>query len=239
MSRYHYYDYDYESMAEKKEKAALKLKKYQKKHPDALPISIKGNKIANSFWGKAWCANLKNYADHDNRISRGRSYIKNGFVFDLKIKKGLISGVVCGSRNSLYQVQIHIDPLKDQHLVRQIGGNIGNLEELAAGKFPKALKEAFLTRGNGLFPDIEEIQFSCSCPDSAYMCKHISAVLYAVGAKLDIEPLLLFELRGVDTSTLIKKSVDDKLHALLENARTTKSKRIIEDDSVIDLFDLK
>lgn len=160
-------------------------------------------------------------------------------MFDLKIKKGLISGVVCGSSNSLYQVQIHIDPLKDQHLVRQIGGNIGNLEELAAGKFPKALKEAFLTRGNGLFPDIEEIQFSCSCPDSAYMCKHISAVLYAVGAKLDIEPLLLFELRGVDTSTLIKKSVDDKLHALLENARTTKSKRIIEDDSVIDLFDLK
>ncbi|NRR75664.1 hypothetical protein HRD57_09545 [Tetragenococcus halophilus] len=28
------------------------------------------------------------------------------------------------------------------------------------------------------------------------MCKHVSTILYAVGAKLDSEPLLLFELRG-------------------------------------------
>lgn len=230
--------YNYESMAEKKQKAARKLTTYQKKHPDAQPILITGTKIATSFWGKAWCDNLKNYADYDNRIDRGRSYIKNGFVFDLTIEKGIIQGVVCGSGSKLYQVDIEIDPIIDQRLVQQIGGHIESLEVLANGQFPKTLTEAFLTSENGLFPNLNEIDLSCNCPDWAHMCKHVSAILYAAGAKLDVNPLLLFELRGIDTKALIKKSVEEKMTALLENAQTAKSSRIIEDDAIIDLFDL-
>lgn len=236
MSRYGFYEY--ESMSEKKQKAARKLTTYQKKHPEAQPILITGTKIATSFWGKAWCDYLKNYADYDNRIDRGRSYIKNGFVFDLTIEKGSIQGVVCGSGSKLYQAAITIDPITDQRLVQQIGGYIESLEVLANGQFPKTLAEAFLTSENGLFPNLTEINLSCNCPDWAYMCKHISAVLYAVGAKLDLDPLLLFELRGIDTTALIKKSVEEKMTALLENARTAESSRIIEDDAIIDLFDL-
>ena len=236
MSRYGFYEY--ESMAEKKENAERKLTTYQRKHPDAQPILLTGTKIANSFWGKAWCDHLKHYADYDNRINRGRSYIKNGFVFDLTIEKGIIQGVVCGSSSKLYQVDIAIDPITDQRFVHQIGGHIESLEALANGQFPKTLAETFLTNENGLFPNINEINFSCNCPDSAHMCKHISAVLYAVGAKLDLKPLLLFELRGIDTKALIKKSVEEKMTTLLENAHTATSSRIIEDDAIIDLFDL-
>lgn len=236
MSRYGFYEY--ESMAEKKEKAARKLTTYQKKHPGAQPILIKGSKIATSFWGKAWCDHLKHYADYDNRIDRGRSYIKNGFVFDLTLEKGIIQGVVCGSGSKLYQVGIKIDPTTDQQLVQQIGGHIESLEALANGQFPKILAETFLTSKNGLFPNLNEINLSCNCPDWAHMCKHVSAVLYAVGAKLDLDPLLLFELRGIDTTSLIKKSVEEKMTTLLENAHTATSSRIIEDDAIIDLFDL-
>lgn len=236
MSRYGFYEY--ESMAEKKEKAERKLTTYQRKHPDAQPILLTGTKIANSFWGKAWCDHLKHYADYDNRINRGRSYIKNGFVFDLTIEKGIIQGVVCGSSSKLYQVDIAIDPITDQRFVHQIGGHIESLEALANGQFPKTLAETFLTNENGLFPNLNEINLSCNCPDRAHMCKHISAVLYAVGAKLDLDPLLLFELRGIDTTALIKKSVEEKMTTLLENAHTATSSRIIEDDAIIDLFDL-
>lgn len=230
--------YSYESMSEKKKKAARKLKNYQKKQPNAQPILITGTKIATSFWGKTWCDHLKNYADYNNRIDRGRSYIKNGFVFDLTIEKGIIQSVVCGSGSELYQINIEIDPITDQRLVQRIDGHIESLEVLANGQFPKTLAETFLTNENGLFPNINEINFSCNCPDSAHMCKHISAVLYAVGAKLDLKPLLLFELRGIDTKALIKKSVEEKMSTLLENAYTSKSVRIIEEDAIIDLFDL-
>ena len=48
-----------------------------------------------------------------------------------------------------------------------------------------------------------ELQFSCSCPDSARMCKHVAAVLYGVGARLDVRPELLFKLRDVDQQDLV------------------------------------
>jgi uncharacterized Zn finger protein len=35
------------------------------------------------------------------------------------------------------------------------------------------------------------------------MCKHVAAALYGVGARLDEQPALLFELRGVDQNELI------------------------------------
>ncbi len=44
---------------------------------------------------------------------------------------------------------------------------------------------------------------SCSCPDGAWLCKHLAAVLYGVGARLDHAPELLFTLRGVDGAELV------------------------------------
>ena len=143
-----------------------------------------------------------------------------------------------GSGNKIYQVTIAIEPITDNRLIEQIGGHFDSLEELSQGQFPKALAEAFLTRENGLFPDLNEIQLGCSCPDWAVMCKHVSATLYAVGAKLDLDPLLLFELRGIDTNTLIKKSVTEKMNRLLKNAQSVTSSRIIEEDSIVAEFGL-
>ena len=53
------------------------------------------------------------------------------------------------------------------------------------------------------FPRPSEIKLSCSCPDWADMCKHVAAVLYGVGARLDEKPQLLFALRGVDENELL------------------------------------
>ena len=213
-------------------------KKYQKKHPNAQPVTITGSKIASSFWGKAWCDHLKYYADYDNRVGRGRTYLRNGKIFDLTIKKGTIRGVVAGNGNRPYRVKIDIDPLEDQRLVRQMSGHLDSLEVLASGQFPKKLAEQFLTSDNGLFPDINALHLHCTCPDWAYMCKHVSAVLYGVGTKLDHEPLLLFELRGIDTATFIKKSVEEKMTNLLQNAENVQSDRIINDEHIFDFFDL-
>ncbi|MDE0221250.1 MAG: SWIM zinc finger family protein, partial [Spirochaetaceae bacterium] len=55
----------------------------------------------------------------------------------------------------------------------------------------------------GLFPKPRQIELACSCPDWATMCKHVAAVLYGVGHRLDDSPDLLFRLRGVDPEELI------------------------------------
>jgi uncharacterized Zn finger protein len=50
------------------------------------------------------------------------------------------------------------------------------------------------------------IDFTCSCPDYASLCKHIAAVLYGVGARLDKKPEQFFTLRSVALEELVTKS---------------------------------
>ncbi|MBV9624632.1 MAG: SWIM zinc finger family protein, partial [Acidobacteria bacterium] len=55
-------------------------------------------------------------------------------------------------------------------------------------------------------PMPHEIALSCSCPDWASMCKHVAAVLYGIGARLDAQPELLFRLHELDEQELITKA---------------------------------
>ena len=48
---------------------------------------------------------------------------------------------------------------------------------------------------------------SCSCPDYSSCCKHLAAVMYGVGARLDSMPELLFLLRGVDHQELVSQAI--------------------------------
>ena len=50
------------------------------------PVVIEGRKIASTFWGQAWCTNLESYSDFENRLPRGRTYVRNGSVVHLTRK---------------------------------------------------------------------------------------------------------------------------------------------------------
>lgn len=230
--------YEYVSVAEKREKAKKSLEKLKKKNPDISPVIIEGRTIASKWWGKAWNKNLESYADFSNRIGRGRSYVKNGAVLDLKIKEGEVYALVQGSGSKPYNVVISIDKLdktKWKKVTEICNHKIDTMETLLAGKFPKEFDEMFSASKNGLFPSPKEIHFKCSCPDSARMCKHIAAVLYGVGARLDEDPILFFKLRDIDFQELLKKSMEEKMQSMLKNA-DRKSKRIIDDTDIFDLF---
>ncbi len=194
----------YVSVAERKRKAEKHAQSLKKKGTTLQPIAIEGRTIAKTFWGKAWCENLESYSDYENRLPRGRTYVRNGSVIDLQIEKGTIKAQVMGS--SLYHVEICIQPMeldKWQQLVKTCGGKIDSVIELLQGKFSKAVMEILTENENGLFPKPKEIKMSCSCPDHAGMCKHIAATLYGVGALLDGKPENLFVLRHVEPTDLI------------------------------------
>jgi uncharacterized Zn finger protein len=87
-------------------------------------------------------------------------------------------------------------------------------------------------KGDGLFPAPGEIKLSCSCPDWADMCKHVAAVLYGVGARLDHKPELLFVLRGVDENDLLARAGSD---LSLVKAAPTHAK-VLGDGDVAALF---
>lgn len=230
----------YVSVAEKKAKAAKSLEKLKKKNPDLEPVIIEGRTLAKSWWGKAWNLNLESYADYSSRIGRGKSYVRNNAVLDLKISKGRALAKVQGTRAKPYDVEIFIENLdqsKWQEVLKLCNRRIDTLEQLIEGKFPKELEILFTDKKYSLFPPPEKIHFDCSCPDWAYMCKHVAAVLYGIGARFDLNPMLFFELRDIDGQELIRKSMEQKVENMLKNAGR-KSKREINAEDISNIFGL-
>jgi uncharacterized Zn finger protein len=198
----------YVPVAQRRAQAAREVAKRTRKGRAVSPVNIEGKSIASTFWGKAWCTNLEGYSDFANRLPRGRTYVRNGSVVDLKIEKGRIKALVSGSE--LYEVEIDIAALpkpKWSALKMQCAGKIGTLVELLQGKLSKAVMETVTDREKGLFPKPKEIEMTCSCPDYAGMCKHIAATMYGVGNRLDSSPELLFTLRCVDHMELIEQAI--------------------------------
>jgi len=170
------------------------------------PVAIEGRTIAKSFWGKAWCDNLEAYSDFSNRLPRGQTYVRNGSVIDLRVETGKIRALVSGS--DIYTVEIGVQPLAAtmwDAIIKKCSGKIDSLVELLQGRLSRAVMETVTHQGQGLFPLPRQISLRCSCPDGASMCKHVAAVLYGVGARLDKEPELLFRLRHVDPQELTRK----------------------------------
>ena len=91
-------------------------------------------------------------------------------------------------------------------ICQDCAGAIDSLVELLQGRFSQGVMTRLCQEKTGLFPSPAEIDFTCSCPDWASMCKHVAAVLYGIGARLDQQPELLFTLRQVDQQDLITQA---------------------------------
>lgn len=194
----------YVPVAERKKKAAKKVAALMKKGRVINPVVIEGRTIAKTFWGKLWCKHLESYSDYENRLPRGRTYVRNGSVIDLKLHSGEVKALVSGSE--IYTVTIRIDPIPEPKwkvLLKESAGKIDSLVELLQGKFSKGVMEIMTHENKGLFPHPDELKLDCSCYDYADMCKHVAAVLYGVGAHLDECPQDLFLLREVNHTDLI------------------------------------
>jgi uncharacterized Zn finger protein len=225
----------YVPVAERRRKAARLAERLRKKGQVLAPVTITGRAIAITVWGKAWCDNMESYRDYESRLPRGRTYVRNGSVLDLQIKPGEVTALVNGSE--LYRITVSIKPLPAaawKRICADCAGRIDSLVELLQGRFSKGVMERLCHQQNGLFPRPADIRFRCSCPDHAVMCKHVAAVLYGVGARLDHEPELLFRLRAVDAAELVAGIEADLPMA---KAAPTAGK-VLHDDEVAALFGL-
>ncbi len=197
----------YVPVGERRRKAGLAMAKLEKNGHPVSPVVIEGRAIAKTFWGKAWCENLEHYSDYANRLPRGRTYVRNGSVVDLQVAPGEVKALVSGS--TIYKVAVKVTPVPKgrwSSVCRDCAGAIDSLIELLQGRFSKGVMERICQHKTGLFPSPDEIRLSCSCPDWASMCKHVAAVLYGIGARLDEQPELLFRLREVNEKDLVAKA---------------------------------
>lgn len=213
--------------------AARSIKDAARRGKPMAPVTIAGRKIAQTFWGKAWCDNLERYRDFAHRLERGRSYVRSGSVIDLKLETGKIVATVSGS--SLYTVAIEIDAVKRdawQAIQKDCAGGIGSRLDLLSGLLSEPVMARLCADRTGLFPAPSAIRFTCSCPDYAIMCKHVAAVMYGVGARLDHAPELLFTLRQVSADELLASAVS-------ELSSRSSPARVLADDGLAALFGIE
>ena len=213
----------YVSSAQRLNDSDRKIAALRKQGKTLDPVRLEGTTIARTFWGKAWCKNLEAYSDAANRLPRGRSYVRSGAVIDLQIAKGRVTAMVNGSR--LYTVSIGIRKLEPERwsgIVESCAAAIGSLVELLQGRFPESVMQTITSKERGVFPAPRQITMDCSCPDGATMCKHVAAVLYGVGARLDRNPELFFVLRNVDHTELIAAAGAGAATAIARNAKPRK-----------------
>jgi uncharacterized Zn finger protein len=236
---YYYDEYGfrpYVPVAARRAQATLELLKLKKKGRQTSPVVIDGRKIARTFWGEAWCDNLERYSDFANRLPRGRSYVRNGSVVDLQVAPGSVTALVIGS--SMYEVKVTVAPVSRARwtaVCEDCSGAIDSLVELLQGRFSEAVMARLCEEQSGLFPSPRDIVFTCSCPDWASMCKHVAAVLYGIGARLDRQPELLFTLRKVDQRDLIATAGSD----LSKKHRGARGAKVLEADDLSEMFGIE
>ena len=150
------------------------------------------------------------------RLARGRSYATPYRRTEFSIRRGRIEATIRGNVNAYfgvydtpyYRVTIEFDKVpasKRPAIFKRLGANADWVTHLILGEVPPTVEKALAGSEVKLLPRTgKEIRSSCSCPDYANPCKHVAGVYYHVAALLDRDPLLLFELRGMDRAKLLQ-----------------------------------
>ncbi len=169
--------------------------------------------FSRTWWGKRFIAALEEFTD-PGRLSRGRSYANGGKIKSFEIKDGIATAQVRGSVNPyfgvykepLYTTTIEIKSISAANwsaAIAYVASKAGFISKLLLNEMPDNIEDAFSTLGLHLLPhQRSDFKTRCSCPDSSNPCKHIAGVYYLLAAKLDRDPFLLFELRGLSRTDL-------------------------------------
>jgi uncharacterized Zn finger protein len=155
--------------------------------------------FAKSWWAQRWITALERFVD-SGRLSRGRSYARQGQVLSIEETKDGISALVQGSMRTPYKIKIQISPLTDPEwnkVIDALSEQAIFSAQLLAGEMPQDIEQAFEKAKVSLFPSTRrDLKTDCSCPDPANPCKHIAAAHYILGERFDEDPFLIFRLRG-------------------------------------------
>ncbi len=177
------------------------------------PVVSRSRKLATHFWGSAWMRHLAVCESGGLCLAPGRTLLRHGCVLDVQVAPGRVTAVV--SADALYDVELRLTP-PDEERVETLAalcvGKIDSLLSLLEGRVDEALLQQLCDPSNGLLPDAHDWRISCTCPDWSEPCPHAAAAMYALGALLDTLPELLFTLRSVDPSALLRKPVQPVEH---------------------------
>lgn len=206
------------------------------------PIKVEGGiktksergEIGSTWWSKRWIGVLESFS-MGTRLTRGRSYARQGQVISIDIEPGVVKAKVQGSQPKPYNIKIQLRPLSDQdweEVTEAMASQAIFAAKLLAGEMPTNIEEAFHAVKLSLFPTAaKDLVTDCSCPDWANPCKHIAAVYYLLAERFDEDPFLIFKLRGRTKDEIIQALREKRTETLpVESAAPSASDDSIQAD---------
>jgi uncharacterized Zn finger protein len=170
-----------------------------KEAKDGIKARSQRGSFAKNWWAQRWIAALERLVD-SGRLTRGRSYARQGQVLSIEETKDGIAAKVQGSQRTPYRIKIQIVPLTDvewEKVFDALAEQAIFTAQLLAGEMPQDIESAFERAKVSLFPSRQDdLKTDCSCPDYSNPCKHIAATHYILGERFDEDPFLIFRLRG-------------------------------------------
>jgi uncharacterized Zn finger protein len=182
-----------------------------------------------TWWGQRFIAALETFTD-TARLARGRGYahgnrIKSWTLTDHEVRakiRGNINPYYGVTKEPTYQTSITLKPIAARHwakLINDLGRRAAFVSRLLLGEMPDNIETPFAALKQHLLPQgRKDVTTSCSCPDWANPCKHVAGLYYFLAARLDRDPFLLFELRGLSREELQRELGHTRLGAILAKA---------------------
>ena len=176
------------------------------------------NTYFKTWWGEAFVKSLEGFID-PGRLQRGRAYRTEHRIINFNITDNIITAKVRGNVNPYfgvtkepkYNVHLSFKKIPTEHFetcIEKICKNPGWLSKLILNEIPSDIQSIFEPY-DFLPRSYQVVKASCSCPDGDNPCKHIAGIYYRIAQLLDVTPMLIFPLRGMNL---------DELHRLLKKS---------------------
>ena len=227
----------YVPVAQRRKKAERAAAEASKAGSGLSPVRSSRGAIARTFWGRAWCDNLERYSDFANRLPRGRTYLRNGSVIDLKIKNGEVRARVMGRVLRRQRHRRCRSPRKQwQSISGDCAGSIDSLVELLQGRAFQGSDGTNLqsrapvsSRRRRRFDSVAAARTGLRCASTSRLCS------YGVGTRLDSQPELIFALRRVDPKDLVAQASV----GLRRPTQRPHAGKVLDDAHLAEVFDIE
>ena len=138
----------------------------------------------------------------------GMEYALAGQVANYTVSAGVVEATVQGRVAKPYQVRIAVKPLSREEwdtVVSRMATEAVFAARLLTGEVPEAIEGCFSAAGRSLLPrEGDGVQATCDC-GLPQPCKHAAAAAYLLAERIEVDPVVLFALRGLDGELLLER----------------------------------
>ena len=138
----------------------------------------------------------------------GMEYALAGQVASYLVSPGVVEAAVQGRGIKPYQVRIAVKPLSREEwdkVIERMAGEAVFAARLLTGEVPESIEECFAAIGRRLVPgEGDGVTTQCDC-GLDQPCKHVAAATCLMAERIEVDPVVLFALRGLDGELLLER----------------------------------